>query len=809
MPNTPPAQREEDAGIEFESSPAPHFDTENDALDQEFQDQGETDPAPESQNKRKKPSKSAGGTKRLTEEALQRRREGRLKAAATIANNIKKTGIGRFEHENGFPYTTLRQLQLVNQKNYFTEYLKRDDQISINRKWREGQSELAQKNNNSKRDDDDVDDDDDNDDDENDSSDKVGLYTIVFHPGSKNLRIGRASDEYPLTVPMVVAVPAAGTEISDEPTPRRENSEDGELTFGESFETARGLVTKDFRARMRYYKHKVNPNHRDSAALFNASQNVEVLDDSNNPNDKTYIDFDSPLLKEKQYFVGDEALSLPFRKNLKSWKLRHPIRFGQFNQHPDDYRLPQEVLGDIIRIFTYALKKLEIGDDFSKYKCMLVIPDMYDKQMVENLVGILLGSLGFAKFGVIQEGVAATFGTGTSCACVVDVGAEKTSVCCVEEGMIVADSRVLLHYGGDHVTEAFTKMLLQQNFPYKSINLSENDDWELAERLKQKFCTFDNAEIAIQLYHFFVKKPGDKKKKYQFKLYDETMLAPLGLFYPQLFQLLSEMEPRPLFPEPIDHYTGEPNNPYSRAQENLLANAGATELTDVDLLTRLVEERHLNKVTNPLSTRPDAEQLPSSKIRPVSIPLDKAIIESITNAGVALDFNKVKKFYDNILVVGGGLARFPAFETLLNDRVNIWRLRFLSASTLEELIVSLSKDKEKLEARRKLLIAAAKSKKKSGLSQEEVELTPAELEVIDQETAFTINLDRADAVASQGQTTQVSILSPPKELAPEMICWKGGGVFARLKVARELLIARDDWELLYLRCLYYKSLFNY
>ena len=36
---------------------------------------------------------------------------------------------------------------------------------------------------------------------------------------------------------------------------------------------------------------------------------------------------------------------------------------------------------------------------------------------------------------VLQESVCATFGAGLPYACVVDVGDQKTSVCCVDDGM--------------------------------------------------------------------------------------------------------------------------------------------------------------------------------------------------------------------------------------------------------------------------------------------------------------------------------------------------------------------------------------
>lgn len=50
---------------------------------------------------------------------------------------------------------------------------------------------------------------------------------------------------------------------------------------------------------------------------------------------------------------------------------------------------------------------------------------------------ILLGII------VHQESVCATFGSGLSSACIVDVGDQKTSVCCVEDGVSHRNTRYL------------------------------------------------------------------------------------------------------------------------------------------------------------------------------------------------------------------------------------------------------------------------------------------------------------------------------------------------------------------------------
>ncbi len=41
----------------------------------------------------------------------------------------------------------------------------------------------------------------------------------------------------------------------------------------------------------------------------------------------------------------------------------------------------------------------------------------------------------------VQESLAATYGAGISNACVVDMGAVKTSIACVDDGMVIADTR--------------------------------------------------------------------------------------------------------------------------------------------------------------------------------------------------------------------------------------------------------------------------------------------------------------------------------------------------------------------------------
>jgi hypothetical protein len=55
--------------------------------------------------------------------------------------------------------------------------------------------------------------------------------------------------------------------------------------------------------------------------------------------------------------------------------------------------------------------------------------------------------------------VLSCFGAGVSSGLVIDMGAEKTSICCVDEGLALPKSRFHLAHGGDDVTEHLAWLL--------------------------------------------------------------------------------------------------------------------------------------------------------------------------------------------------------------------------------------------------------------------------------------------------------------------------------------------------------------
>lgn len=369
-----------------------------------------------------------------------------------------------------------------------------------------------------------------------------GSKIIVIHPGSQNLRIGLANDALPKTVPMVIARQSKKSESEEnggEPSPKRIKLDDGEVAeeperwFGDEFSTKFTSMSQDLKARMRNNKRRLLPNPKELVVNYNKKVQYDEISQHNDPQQ---IEFTEVLAdKAPSYFTGNAALRIP-EKSRPRYRLTWPLRQGWFNER--DYTAKNLLYNDFFLIIEDAIKtqlNLKHKKEWQEYSCCFVIPDLYERNYVITVLDTLLREFGFKSVCFMQESLGATFGAGYTTACVVDLGAQKTSICCVEDGMCLEESRMNLKYGGDDVTETFIKMMLFDQFPYADINLKRRHDWLLAEELKKKFCTMNENEISVQLYEFHLRASGQDTRKYTFKTYDETMLAPMV----DIFQSLS------------------------------------------------------------------------------------------------------------------------------------------------------------------------------------------------------------------------------------------------------------------------------
>lgn len=161
---------------------------------------------------------------------------------------------------------------------------------------------------------------------------------------------------------------------------------------------------------------------------------------------------------------------------------------------------------------------------------VLIVPDHDDRTYVQEMTHLLLSVMNFKEIAIHQEAYCAIFSAGMSSACVVDIGAQQTSITFVDEGLVNADTRVKLNYGGDDITSAMVSLLERASFPYKNLDLSKSQEWLMMDNLKIKICTLEEHLVASTAWDFYVLKSEGLTEKYTFRTYDENILAPLVNF---------------------------------------------------------------------------------------------------------------------------------------------------------------------------------------------------------------------------------------------------------------------------------------
>ncbi|CAI4211461.1 unnamed protein product [Parascedosporium putredinis] len=561
--------------------------------------------------------------------------------------------------DNGMKQTSWPDVIPINQKNYYTDYMKRDDQILAVRlqtdasrdRMLQGAKERdraqAAKAANSEvplpiadlqGEDPNVA--------AQDSTAIDPTKVIVIHPGSQNLRIGFASDALPKTIPMTLATKFPQTESEMyEALPRRQfEAKTPEQQYGEEWAKKFQKHSGDLKVEMRAAKRKVLPNSKEMVLNYNRRTEPEEIPLHNDPLqvDWTEVDALEDPQSSASCMIGHQATRIPDDSNPK-FKLWWPIQHGWMNE--DDYTTAEHLYDDFETLLDKAIRQdlgLTRNSTWRQYSCVFIVPDLYDKKYVENVLRSCMTWFEFNRVCFIQESMAATFGAGYTQACVVDVGAQKTSITCVEDGLCLEDSRINLKYGGYDVTETFIKMMLYDNFPYEEINLRRRYDFLLAEELKIKHCTMSQADVSVQLFQFHLRAPNQLTRKYQFKTYDEVILAPMGFYDPSLFDNTTKLRGRrKLIDRSYNSYDVEvPDDPTSQAQLAILAlvkpsiisngigQGGAAGNNDVS--TPVKEKPHpfnfLSRVDAALSATPSASNAPSPAPDGTSTPVPPPFI---------------------------------------------------------------------------------------------------------------------------------------------------------------------------------------
>lgn len=270
-------------------------------------------------------------------------------------------------------------------------------------------------------------------------------------------------------------------------------------------------------------------------AHFNRSS---VAEEVQSPEEDDRFDQDNDALTE----LYDEQILRLNVAEAQNYDIHFPIQRGELNVHRERGGSLQATLSHLERIWCYALEqKLGIPKrELSTYSAVLVVNDVYVRRHLREAMTLLLQRLGFQRCFLVQDSVAATYGAGLGYGCVVDIGAQKTSIACIEDGISQLDARVRLNYGGGDIDQVLLMLLRKCGFPYRECNVQDSyADAHLLDELKERFCHLNANVCGAQEKHFTLRRDSGQWVRYALQVGDEVIMAPLALFHPELFNISS------------------------------------------------------------------------------------------------------------------------------------------------------------------------------------------------------------------------------------------------------------------------------
>ncbi|OWZ65573.1 hypothetical protein AYX14_01119 [Cryptococcus neoformans] len=649
---------------------------------------------------------------------------------------------------------------------------------------------------------------------------------LVIHPGSRNLRLGLASDFYPKEIPNCIARPTKAVQISgarkapvmgsrvnslreqherNRKRKRGKVDEDGdhpeediEMENGDDvgewvdpIEESIGYLRDYLRNRLVQERLATDWRELTRVKANNTKVKPELLPEHNDP---YRIDWTEP--EGKPFFIGTDALRLP---ESAGYTVRYPILHRSLNRR--DWASSQTVLDDISTIITSSLStQLSIAPrDYPLFSVLLIVPDHGDRVYIQEMTHLVLQVLGFKSIAVQQEAYCAIFGAGMSSACVVDIGAQETSVTCVDEAMLLAETRIKLNYGGDDITSALTHLLVASNFPYRELDLARSQDWIMMDNLKIKLCTLEEHLVANTLWDFYVPRVEGLTQKWMLRTFDENILAPLVFFDTRMIDF-DEKKGQGSFrfwntsdDKVTDEITStyeEPTSAMKALTSHLLPGASQTSVSGFQKSEAPSNSESTTPAPAPLvissnssPEKPNASLSTTLTQTPVpELNLPSTASTPAPAAGGAADAGTPGTAAPALLSLPT-LASLAPQPTLSASQIFTASSQSpLDAAIAASLSLCGTENKIRTLSHSILLIGGSSSIK--GLPAFISDRLPSLL--------------KQRGVPGNGEVT---IVPPPRGLNPKYVCWKGGSVMCNIEGLGDMWIRRDEWEALGVRAL--------
>ncbi|OQV16815.1 Actin-related protein 8 [Hypsibius exemplaris] len=491
-----------------------------------------------------------------------------------------------------------------------------------------------------------------------DDLDKQLEKTLILHPGSRSIRMARPLDRECVVICHCIARRRHAPHVNGTVSPP-ETMESSQTNAFRDLDTYSS--TKEFKQSFTSAETWLKENSNEEKAVS-----------------RTYCSFDAKESEEavpmtKDYVVGNNALDVVALNS--DYTLSWPLRYGRFNLHSGPGGSRSAVAADIAHIWDgILLEELEISrKERAEYRVVLIIPDIYDREDVRSMVEILLLDLGFYAVFVVLENVASMFGAAVTSACVVDVGAEKTMLSCVDEGISLPDTRILLHYGGDDITR-LSNWFLHQKLRAFNLNITNSVDWFKMDAIKKALCHFDYGLSGCN--DLFVDLPSpDREETVQIKLpHDFCRLTGLTLFFDGLIAPSSAEQ----VVEFYSPYEGSCEDIYGGGRNLnrkvvMVKKNDKTEVRDrpalVETSTAVSQDSMENSLAEPPTTdkaAPASDGLDNVERATKLMELHRAIVWSISRCATE---EQQRRMWKNIVVVGGGYALFSGALEFLKKKL--------------------------------------------------------------------------------------------------------------------------------------------
>uniref|UniRef100_A0A7N0USW2 Actin-related protein 9 n=1 Tax=Kalanchoe fedtschenkoi TaxID=63787 RepID=A0A7N0USW2_KALFE len=400
-----------------------------------------------------------------------------------------------------------------------------------------------------------------------------GSKIVVINPGSANVRIGLAQQEAPLNIPHCIARHVRegrqgakqylqdqmlNSQITTSQHMEREKAYDIiasllKIPFLDE-EVAHSSSFSRKMARLDGYNPQTNM--KDAAfdwteVYENYSPDPASTPESLPDNGTTRGSMEQPGISEfkentagppkyRDVIYGDEALKI---SPAEPYCIRRPIRRGHLNI--SQYYPMQQVIEDLHAIWDWILiEKLQIPRaERYLYSAVIVLPETFDNREIKEILSIVLRDLQFSSAVVHQEGLAAVFGNGLTTACIVNIGAQSTTVICVEDGVSLPTTSKTLGFGGEDISRCLLwTQRHHQTWPaIRTDCMGKPIDLLMLNRLKESCCQIKEGEVeALAIVHSY--EDGTPARSHKTRL-TALNIPPMGLFHPML--LVPEVYPPP------------------------------------------------------------------------------------------------------------------------------------------------------------------------------------------------------------------------------------------------------------------------